>query len=652
MYLLERQIQLLDYLKREDRFVKGSELSRLLGVTDRTVRSDIQVIKDVIGTESIEAVRTKGYRYRESHNHDNLISFDLDISDPESRIIAILKQLILSREPVDIFDLAEELYVSERTIEADIQRIRRILKSLNFDEIELRRTDNYAELMNVFSTSSNLLYDVAKYYLADLEYVDFQRFFTNIHLEYLGEFTIPILNKHHYNSRYLSTTRFVLDIALMIEAIYSYDFHLGDRYQELIRESEIEPEYQNIASEIKEALEEYLHIYLNDHDQNYLAYILSIKGKMALLEQQIQCEDIHADPFYDFFYQLIALLRNKKGISFIDDEDLIKNLILHLRVAMKRSELGIKLYNPFIDNFASEYLYLIDLADFIAEKIELAYGVKLDYNEISYIGVYLALALNNRCQELSEKSRLRIFLYIPEGAGILQTIQSQIEKDCTDQKITIEGSPTLRNTLETGNLLLDYDLVITTSRRMNSDLKDVCLIKRSFDQGERKRVAQLIRTKTDELEQKKLKKIFSDYCTPDLYIQDLEADSQDEVIRALSDLLERNGYVENGFAQYVREREAIAPTELKTGLALPHSIRNTAKKSGMAVAVLKKPVTWNRYKVRMVCMYAHSVNNSDRNHLFTKCFINAVDNEKFVDEAKKSRNYEDFKTAACKYFRP
>lgn len=650
MYLLERQMALLETLKKENRFVKGSELSKILGVTDRTIRNDINTIKEILGADCIEAVRTKGYRYHPTPGNSGLMAYEPDVSNPEARVLCLLKALILEQGPVDIFDLANDLFVSERTIEADIQRARKILKQLAFDNIEIRRFDNFAQLTGVYNTASNLLYDVAKTFLSDLEYVDFQKYFTNIHLQYLGDCLIPILNENNYRSRYLSTTRFVLDVAMLIEAIYVYGYHLGDCYTELTQHIAPEEKDLKIAWDIRSVLKEKLNIVLNRNDTNYVAYILGIKRKMAEIEQKIQNENIQDDPFYGFFIDLIETLRNEKGITFIDNEELIKNLILHLQIAIKRTELGVKLYNPFIENFSREYLYFIDLAYLIAKKVEDAYGVTFDFNEISYIGIYLALALNNRCDRLTEETRLNLFIYVPDGAGILRIIQSQIEKSCAGKRVDIQSATTLGGSIS--EALLHADLVVTTSRRLSSDLKNVCLIKKSFDAHEKKRVSELIQTKIDKLEDMRLQQIFSEYVKPELFVQELDVPDKEAAIHTLSELLIENGYVDDAFEEYVLERESLATTDMHNGLALPHSIRKSANKTAMAVAILKKPVFWYHSKVKVVCMYAHAADNADINHLFTKCFMNAADDERFVEEVRKSRNYEEFRMVANKYFRP
>ena len=177
------------------------------------------------------------------------------------------------------------------------------------------------------------------------------------------------------------------------------------------------------------------------------------------------------------------------------------------------------------------------------------------------------------------------------------------------------------------------------------------MIRSTFGPADKKRVRELVGEECEKLEQSKLHRIFSEFCVPDLFVPDLDAGNRGEVITVLSDLLKKKGYVGEDFEASVYERERIAPTDLKSGIALPHSIRNAAQRKGMAVAILKNPVQWSVGRVRIVCMYAHSTEPNEDSNMFTKCFMNMACEDAFVEEARKSRSYDEFSRSALKYFK-
>ncbi len=83
-------------------------------------------------------------------------------------------------------------------------------------------------------------------------------------------------------------------------------------------------------------------------------------------------------------------------------------------------------------------------------------------------------------------------------------------------------------------------------------------------------------------------------CSPDLILVDLDVDTAEEAIRALSRRLEQAGIVRDTFAESVIAREKSYPTGLPTAVpvAIPHTDPEHCLRTGIAVALLRKPVAF------------------------------------------------------------
>lgn len=78
-----------------------------------------------------------------------------------------------------------------------------------------------------------------------------------------------------------------------------------------------------------------------------------------------------------------------------------------------------------------------------------------------------------------------------------------------------------------------------------------------------------------------------------LIFSNLECENSNEVLRFLSDNLEKNGYVKSSFYDGLLEREAAYPTGLDFGeysIAMPHTEVEHVVKSTLSIATLKKKV--------------------------------------------------------------
>lgn len=80
-----------------------------------------------------------------------------------------------------------------------------------------------------------------------------------------------------------------------------------------------------------------------------------------------------------------------------------------------------------------------------------------------------------------------------------------------------------------------------------------------------------------------------------LILLHLKADSREEVIRTLCELLEQEGYIGSAYCGEVLAREREYPTGLPSEgavTAIPHALSNDVRKTGVAVGVLESPVTF------------------------------------------------------------
>jgi lichenan operon transcriptional antiterminator len=119
--------RLLDYLSQTDGRVTASQLAEHLGVTTRSVRSYVTAAKAAAHPLPIISSSTTGYRL----NRDAYAAFssgDLgrepDHDTPQDRVHHLVRRLTEAPEGLDVYSLADSLYVSESTIESDLRKVK------------------------------------------------------------------------------------------------------------------------------------------------------------------------------------------------------------------------------------------------------------------------------------------------------------------------------------------------------------------------------------------------------------------------------------------------------------------------------------------------------------------------------------------------
>lgn len=103
---------------------------------------------------------------------------------------------------------------------------------------------------------------------------------------------------------------------------------------------------------------------------------------------------------------------------------------------------------------------------------------------------------------------------------------------------------------------------------------------------------------------------------------------KETIILELGNILQKKGYVRKGYIESVFEREEVAPTCIKGGIAIPHADPKSVIKPGIAVATLNSPINWWGMEIDVVFLLALRV--SDR-QLFSKLL------QVFKDEERMSR---------------
>ena len=86
----------------------------------------------------------------------------------------------------------------------------------------------------------------------------------------------------------------------------------------------------------------------------------------------------------------------------------------------------------------------------------------------------------------------------------------------------------------------------------------------------------------------------------------------------------------------------MSPTSFTYSFAVPHSFDVLSKKSNISVAVLKKPIPWGAFDVKLVILLA--INEEDRYMLkmFFDWLSNAVSDANRFATLLESKDYNDF----------
>ena len=144
----KRFIQLFKILAKQKGFIKSDDLCQQLNIRPRTLREDIRQYKDKIEKEAgciIESKPNAGYSLK--INNDELYNNFLKTLlleesknqyiipiHQEDRINYIIRYFLSNHDYIKLNDLADEIYVSRSTLNADIKEVK---ERLSYFSLEL-----------------------------------------------------------------------------------------------------------------------------------------------------------------------------------------------------------------------------------------------------------------------------------------------------------------------------------------------------------------------------------------------------------------------------------------------------------------------------------------------------------------------------------
>ena len=129
--------------------------------------------------------------------------------------------------------------------------------------------------------------------------------------------------------------------------------------------------------------------------------------------------------------------------------------------------------------------------------------------------------------------------------------------------------------------------------------------------------------------------------SPELFCKNGEIGNQKQALAYMIRALEEQGYVDGEFIHEVEDREAHSSTAFGR-LAVPHSLKMDANRTGMYILLSDKPIAWAEHMVNVVLLFA--INREDR-ELFHEIFDNLIVlllEYQNLDKVLQSNTYEEF----------
>lgn len=617
----------LNFIKTQHDWIDSSTLANYLNVSTRSIR---KYVNEINSNGEFILSSKKGYKVNLNNNCQTKIDSSENIS-PDNRLNLILKELIVNSNGINIFDLSEELFVSPATIEGDIVKANKFIGSYN---LKIKQSKFLLKLVGNESAKRKLMSSIIfKETGSDfLSLFDVQKIYQEYNLTKLKENIIYILKKYNLFINEYAINNILLHLMITIDKIKKNNYIESVEVVNYI-DNNIDI---NIAKDISNFLESEYNITLTSAELYYLVFQLTNKTTV-LNYNQMDTKSL-SNYIDEHFVKLTKkLIKNVYDLYLIDlsDEEFVVKFTLHVKNLISRAKNNQVLRNQIPQKLKDSYPLIYDISVYICNQIQTLENVDIDEDEISYISLHVGSFFDR--QKLLE-DKVLCALITPNYYDLQFKIVRDLEKRFN------ESIEIIQIFSDTHNLDFDnkVDMVITTL-----PISDRCPIpfvyvnpylnRKDYDNIQSKFI-QIKDRKNILTVQNHLEMYFSE----SLFMKNIYLDSAKDYIKFMGNILYKNKYVKPNYIDDVLIREKMSSTAFNNNVAIPHSMKMDALKTGVCLIVNDKPVKWGEEKVQIIAMIPINEKEKEKFNYIFESFIEILSEWNNVKELTKADNYSSF----------
>lgn len=588
--LSKRQQEILLYLIKSNEVVTAKWIAKEIGVSDRTIREEMNVIKDncfVLGV-SIESIRGKGYKicienqqlfkskindFIEKEKSEGTTNF----SYQKNRVEYLVKHLLLEKQGIKIEKFVDELFVSKSTIQNDLKKVKEIL---NKYKLKLENRPYYGTYVEGNEYMKRIC--LANYIFKDNNALNIDKKTVQL-FEKVKSIIIKKVNKYKLEISDISLHNLTTHIMIACRRIEEKSI-IENIKDNLIKKYPLE---KNVACEIVQEVEEFTGLVFPSPEIDYI--ILHLLGT-KLLYKKVIFESKEFDDAKNVIDCMIERLKTEFNLELIDDKEFIQELTLHIRSAINRLKYEMNIRNPLLNEIKVKYPISFDGAVIASKCIEDYLSLKVGEHEIAYIALHIATALERK--KMKQNKVKRAIIVCASGVGSAKLLFYHLKKLFRDE-LEIVGTI---NCYELNHHdFSSIDFIISTIP-IREDIGIPVQVVNTFLEEEdinniKNRLYFMPKIKT------------SLFLHPSRVFIHKDFKDKESVLKFMCGELYKQKLVSENYIDLVLERELLAPTCFGNLVAIPHPMKSVTKETFWTICTLKHPILWNdNHMVQFICL--------------------------------------------------
>jgi lichenan operon transcriptional antiterminator len=594
----QRQDLLLAALLRQEGWATAASLADLLGVTPRSIRSYVAALNARTPGAGVIESGPAGYRAGSGARGALRMRQGGD-SAPRDRLHTLVRLLLDESAGIDVFDTADDLHVSEATLEADLVRVRTLLDGT---ELALERDRERVRLRGNEAAQRRLLSRLAHDEMDDASFhpETFRRALSRsaVAANAVGPFKTALvreLGELGYYVNELAIADVLLHIAIAAERVAAG--HALDSSPAGTRE-----EIPRVGAVIARLAAEHFDVVLGEGDSGHLASLVLTRIVAPGEDATREVARSGVDPSVEAAVRAeIARAAEDFQVDLVD-ETFVLRLALHVQNLLRRAEESALTRNPLTRSLKTTYPMIFEVAVSIASGLHDRVGTPIHDDEIAYIAMHVGGRLE---RSRKAESILTATIVCPGYQELHELLRSSVDRSLGS---AIEVTSVVTN-VDPDWASFDTDLVLSTIEPGDAGERFV-RIQPFLTDADVDRIQQAAARVRRGRRLTRLRGELARYFLADAYVFPLPDEGEEAIIRRLGGLLVQAGLIGKDYIENTIVRERMSSTAFTDALAVPHALQMTATRTAIAIGVADGSAAWGGGRVQVVALAAFS--ESDR----------------------------------------
>ena len=640
-----RQIFLLEFLLKQHEYLSANQLAEKYGVSTKTVYQDIDKLNDFFDEGELKSrivkVPRKGIKLSAGEERKKIHSLLLvnkhesgvqDFS-PEYRESELIKRLFINQEELDIYNFAEEMYVTESTVHRDIDKLEKNLGQFNL-KIRIKHDQLFVDGDEWNIRKALQSYVIQAQSLGREENIE--RFFSEKDIEICNEAISRLSQKYHHQFSEEYSCLLLVE-CLVFKKRTEHDNCLTERTSNLINDLN-HLEVYFFSGELLESIINKSFSEISPYEIEAMAYSLLAYGFSIQSADYIQSIDHQVN-------ELIQKVSNLLSLDLSKDNHLKLMLSNHISKMIFRLRNQIYITNPALEEIKKQYSSLFNVIWIAIRGLSKYYEINISNEELAFIVIHFQLAIEKIVKPLN------IVVICQNGIATSELIMSKLHKIFdSDAKITNINAREL-DFYDLSNI----DLIISTIALPEVTVpvievspiltKDEIESIRSFYSEHMTDNYTLMRTSLDG-RKFNLESLHTLIKKPHLIRETMK--SKKECLEKMIKECDSSNRKNKEFKESILERETLGSTSVYTGVALPHCDPRFVEQSELIVMTLDKPINWGKNNVKLIILIAVAENDIP---IFKDSLIalySVIENQELMNELVQLENGDEIKNRLLK----